>query len=248
MLIQIDIRNVPKPYKKSLSENNMVNIDRYLSSFRRVSPYDAINFDNTIQVIVALLYSYNNPEQPINITLPIRSTSIEILNTPLVQMLPSLFKEYRLVINGANINELFVKGLLDVTKDAFRILKENKNIDPCLNALLRGPYKEDFTPINVTAFEIANSDLLQSVDKIALALSNKFFMYLLTQSILNNGFFGLPFYAWNKEEIENENYFKDLKNLFKRVFVIGEGREWKSTHLIVFEPFEDITHCITNNK
>lgn len=248
LLIQTEIKNVPKPHIKSSSEYKMINFNNYLSSFKRVSPTDAITFDSTLQVVVALLYSYNNPEQPINITLPIGTTSIEILNTPLVQMIPSLFKEYRLIFDGNNITELFIKGLLDETKDAFRTLKENKKIDQCLDTLIRSYHKEDFMPINVISFEIKDSDLLSNSNKISLALSNKFFMYLLIQSILNNGFFGLSFHAWTKEEIKNNNYFKDLKKLFKKVFVIGSGKEWSSTYLVVSEPFEEITHCIVNKN
>lgn len=246
MLMQIEIENVPKP-KKDLSEQKLISIN-YLNSFERVSPVDAIIFDSTIQVVVALLYSYNNPGQPVCISLPKGLTSIEILNTPLVQILPSVFKTYSFIINRNNIVGLFVKGLLDETKEAFRTLKESNKIDPCLNILLRGYYVEDFTPINVVAFEVKNLDIEPNSEKVPLILSNKFFLYLLTESIRQNGFFCIPIPAWSKEEIEKEHYFNDLTKLFKRVCVIGMGYEWKSIHLVVSEPFEEIVHCFVNHK
>lgn len=246
MLTQIEIGNIPKP-KKDLSEQKLIRIN-YLSSIKHVSPVDAIIFDSTIQVVVALLYSYNNPGQPVCISLPKGLTSIEILNTPLVQILPSVFKTYRFIINRNNIAGLFVKDLLDETKEAFRTLKENNKIDPCLNRLLRGYYVEDFTPINVVAFEVSNSDVETIYEKVPLVLSNKFFLYLLTESIRQNGFFCIPIPAWSKKEIEKEHYFIDLTKLFKKVCVIGMGYKWKSIQLLVSEPFEEIVHCIVDHK
>ncbi|MHB1041799.1 MAG: hypothetical protein ACYC0Q_03065 [Eubacteriales bacterium] len=246
MLTQIEIKDVPKPHKKDLSGQKLININ-YLFSFERVSPTDALIFDSTIQVVVALLYSYNNPEQPVYISLPKGFTGIEILSTPLVQMIASVFKTCRFIIRGNNITELFIKGLLDETKEAFRILRDNKKIDPCLITLLRNHDGKDFEPINVTAFEVKNLDRSSISDIITLALSNKFFLYLLTESIRNDGFSGIPLSAWSKEEIENEQYFYDLTKLFKRVCVVGSGKEWYTTHLIVADPYEEIIHCIRNH-
>lgn len=247
MLVQTEIHNVPRPHMNNSLDHKMININDYLSSFKPISPIDAITFESTIQVVVALLYN-NNPEQPVNITLPIGTTSIEILNTPFVQILSSLFKIYRFIVNENNIIGLFVKGLLDDTREAFQTLKKNKKIDPCLDRLLRSYHEEECRPINAVAFEVKNSDLLSKSETVSLALSNKFFMYLLTQSIRNNGFFSIPFHAWNKEEIEDEHYFNELKRFFNKVFIVGAGKKWRSTHLIVNEPFQDIVHCIVNKN
>ncbi|MFZ3130035.1 MAG: hypothetical protein WA125_02765 [Desulfosporosinus sp.] len=249
MLVKTEINNIPKPQKNNLFKNKMINIDNYFSHFKPVSPMEAILFDSTAQVVVALLYRNSNSEQPINIALPTGAiTSFEILDIPFVKILPSLFKVNRLIINGNNIVEVFIKGLLDETRESFKILKESNKIDPCLNKLLRSNIEEDFSPLNVTAFEVKYLNSLSDSGRISLALSNKFFSYLLIQSIRYNGLFSIPFCAWRKDEIENEHYFNDLTKLFKKIFVVGAGREWESTYLIVSEPFKDIVDCIVDDN
>lgn len=248
MLKQIEIDNVPKPDMSSSLELKRVNFTSYLSSFGKISPIDAINFENTIQVIVALLYSYNNSDIPVIISFPKGLTNIEILNTPLVQMIPSIFKHYHFVINKNNAIELFVKELLDETKEAFKTLKEGKKIDPCLNKLIRNYNKKDPRTNNIKAFQITSIEMTNDIGKFSKALYNKFFMYLISQSIRYNGYFGIVFPAWSKEEIENENFFMNLANLFERVCIIGSGEEWESTHLIVSKPYEDVVNCIINKR
>lgn len=244
MLKQIGIDNVPKPVMSSSLEQKRLNFTGYLSKFEKISPIDAINFENTIQVIVALLYSYNNPDIPAFISFPRGSTDIEILNTPLVQMIPSVFKNYQFVINSNNIIELFVKEILSETKEAFSILKKEKKIDPCIDKLIRNYDNKKSKPINIKAFEIITNGGLHNSINLSKILYNKFFMYLMSQSLRYNGYFGIVLPSWSKEEIQNENYFMILTNLFKRVCVVGSGEEWESTHLIVSEPYEDVVSCI----
>lgn len=248
MLKKVEIHDIPKPIK-NLSEYKMINFNKYLSSFNKFSITNSLTFENTIQVIVALLFSFNNSEQPITIKLSKEITNIEILNIQFIQMIPNFFKEYRFILEGNQIVEVFIKGLLDETKNTFEILKKNKKIDPCLNKLLNQNKGDNIPPHHLTAYEIVNSDFTITTDKIWLVLNNKFFMFLLNQAVLNKGFYAIPFYAWNINEIEKEEYFKDLKKLFKRVFFIGFGNnEWKSTYLVVSEPFNEIIHCIISNN
>jgi len=247
VLRQIEIDNVPKPLSSSL-ELKRVNFANYLSSFERILPINAIKFESTIQVIVSLLYSYNNSDIPAFVSFPKRSTNIEILNTSLVQMIPSIFKNYHFVINENNVIELFVKELLDETKEAFRTLKEGKKIDPCLDKLIKNSNKKDPGTINIKAFQITNIGMPHNSEEFSKALYNKFFMYLISQSIRYNGYFGILFPGWSKEEIQNENYFINLSNLFKKVCIIGSGEEWESTHLVVSEPYEDVVNCFFDKR
>ena len=138
--------------------------------------------------------------------------------------------------------ELFVKGLLDEAKQAFNVLQQHQKIDPCLSKLLHTPKQGEYVPEKIMAFEVTNTDILPYAESIPALLSNKLFMYLVIQSIRRNGVFGLPFPAWSKTDIEKEQYFKDLKNFFKKVFVIGSGKAWVSSHLVVSEPFGEIVN------
>ncbi|SDH66800.1 hypothetical protein [Desulfosporosinus hippei] len=248
MLKQIEIDKVPKPYSKSLQLKRVNFFTSYLSSFERISPIDIIKSENTLQVIITLLYSYNNSETPAIISFPKESTNIEILNTPLVQMVPSIFKYYHFIINENKVIELYVKELRDETKEAFRILKDEKKIDSCLDKLIRNSNNNDHETVNIKAFQITNIESIIDSEKIAKVLYNKLFMYLLSQSVRYNGYFGINFPNWSKEEIENENDFILLASLFNRVCIIGSGEEWNSTHLIVSEPHEYIINCINNNS
>jgi hypothetical protein len=110
-----------------------------------------------------------------------------------------------------------------------------------LLTLLRSNEQKQIDTSTVKAFEILNNqqETLISED-INLFISNKFFMYLLIESIRNSGIFGLPFPGWKKSEIEKQKYFEQLKDFFNKVIILGPGEEWTSTHLIVAEPSEKI--------
>ncbi len=68
------------------------------------------------------------------------------------------------------------------------------------------------------------------------SLNDNFIIYLLSECNKNNGYYGLSLSGWRLDEIEDCKHFSNLKTVFNRVFVVGSGEDWQSSHLIVMLP------------
>lgn len=241
MLNQMDLKNVPKVVNSFVTDKRLVHVSG-LKSLKRPITKDEIKNNNFIQVAVALLYSINNPEFPIEISIPMGLSNIEILSSSFIKIIPSVFKEYRFVTADKHITAVHIKGLLPETENLYRQLRESEEVDPSVLRILRINNMKDLDHTDPIAFEITNNEL-SSDNIIHLILSNILHMYLVNECIRNHGVFALPLYQWRKEEIEQEPYFLELKKIFQKVCVVGTGRPWCSTHLIVANPFQEIVSC-----
>lgn len=220
---------------------------KHLLTTRNVPSIDAISQNGIIEVLCAFMYNSRNPKiQPITISVSPEMTSIEILNDPMVQLLSCVFNDIRVVLKGNDIINLWIKGLSDEAIEAFEILQDKQLIDLCLRTLLHKE-TEDFpilTSKTSKAYRIENSNCFSGEEIVNVILSNKLFMYLITQCVLNDNFYSIPLPGWKKEEVENEPYFNDLSNIFKNVYLIGSGETWVSAYLIISQPFDSIVHCL----
>jgi hypothetical protein len=242
MLKPIDAKQIP--YISADPEQIFVRYT-HLYPFKQHSPYEIINLNNTIQVVVAILMSQDNPEFPVKISLPANLSKIEILSLSTLQMLPSIFKDCRFIQSDKNIIAVQVKGLKEEAIESFLKLKKQNKIDQCLITLLRNNEQREMGISTVKAFEILDNEKEIIIsDNINQLLSNKFFMYLIIESIRCGGIFGLPFPGWKKNEIEKQGYFKELTKVFNKVFILGLGEDWESTHLIVAEPTKKILDLV----
>ncbi len=248
MLRQVKIDSIPFPIKKlgdgeTLFRKNLISI-KHMLHIRNMRSIDAIKQDSNIQVLVAFMYHSSNPkEEPITISVSPGITSIEILNHPMVQLLPYVFNDVRVVVNGNEIINIWVKNLLDEAIEAFKFLQDKESIDLCIKTLLRKDDRDSYIPIN-QAYKLTSSNNFSYNDIINLVLKNKLFMFLITQCIRNGNYYGIGLSGWKKEEIENERYFYDLASIFKNVYILGSGKTWESTNLIMFQPLDSIVHCL----
>ncbi|AGK96152.1 hypothetical protein [Clostridium pasteurianum] len=195
--------------------------------------------NNLLQVLTGIVYHNGIENMPITLYFQEEMNFTEFVNIPTIRLFPSIFKNIRTFIFNKKIVGIWASTLLEEAKLAYEQLYREDKIDNSIKAIFRiNTILPTLNRKPSTAFEIISDERL---DKIEDFINDKLVMYLLWECDRNNGCFGVPLSGWKLEEIERSLDFLKLKKFFNRVFVIGCGEIWRSTHLIVKDPkTEDI--------
>lgn len=195
--------------------------------------------NNLLQVLTGIVYNNGIENMPITLYFEKEMNFTEFINMPTIRLFPSIFKNIRTFTYNNKLVGIWASILLEEAKLAYEQLYREDKIDNSLKSIFR---INNVLPIlnqkPSIAFEIISDERLDKIDDF---INNKLVMYLLWECDRNKWGFGVPLSGWKLEEIERSSDFLKLKKFFNRVFVIGCGEIWHSTHLIVKGPkTEDI--------
>lgn len=190
--------------------------------------------NNLLQVLTGIVYNNAVENMPITLYFKEGMNFTEFINTPTIRLFPSIFKNVRTFTYDNKLVGIWARTLREEAKLTYEKLYKEDKIDNNLKGIFRiNSILPTLNGKSSTAFEILADEHL---DKIEDFINNKLVMYLLWECDRNNWGFGVPLSGWKLEEIESSMAFAKLKKFFNRVFVIGCGEIWHSTHLIVKDP------------
>ena len=217
-----------------------------VSSFKYIEKLDCreiLTTNNLIQVLTGIVYHHGIKNMPITLYFKVGMNFTEFINIPTVRLLPSIFKNVRAFVYDKKFIGIWASTLLEEANLTYEKLYKEDKIDNSLKSIFRINNKI-FCSLNrqlAKAFEIIADEHL---DKIEDFINDKLVMYLLSECDKNNGLFGVPLSGWTLAEIESCLSFSKLKKFFDRVFIVGNGEIWTSTHLIVKQPKNELINTI----
>lgn len=235
MLERIDLKFLNELYRINGSNVNPAYEFVHASFFKnisRVNCKEVLETNNLIQVLTGIVYHNDFEQFPVTVDFKVGMNLTELINIPTIRMMPSIFENIRFFRNGEKFFGVWVSKLLQEAKLAYEKLYEEDKIDNSLKSIFRIKNQRNSSVYQnkATAFEIKAEEHFQNINDI---LNDKLIVYLLSECYRNNGYFGVPLLGWTLDEINNSIHFLTLKKSFNRVFVVGSGEEWQSTHLIV---------------
>ncbi|WP_088224704.1 hypothetical protein [Desulfosporosinus sp. FKB] len=248
MLKSVPIQTISELLRTGVKSTEPANFTRfpYFEYFEKFNPCDVILSNSYLQVLVAMSFHndyYSVSHVPFQMEFITPMSIIEFVSLPTIQLFPSIFKNLRIFTRDKLITGIWAKELTDGTVKAYRSLTEEGKIDNCLTTLFRtntapSPlYGEDnHDKVSIYEFELNSEQETIDISEPNV-FRNKYFMYLLSELSRNsNTVGGSSLQGWSKDELDSCKYFCELKKLFKRVLVVGRGKQWQSEHLFVSEP------------
>lgn len=213
-----------------------------VSSFKYIEKFDCrevLTTNNLIQVLTGITYHNGIENMPITFYFKEGMNFTDFINMPTVRSLPSIFENIRAFTYDEKFIGFWARTLLEEAKLAYEELYKEDRIDNSLKSIFRikSNTLSSLSRQPVAAFEIISEEYL---DKIEDFINDKLVMYLLSECDKNNGAFGVLLSGWKLAEIESCLYFSKLKKFFDRVFIVGSGEVWSSTHLIVKQPKNEL--------
>lgn len=217
-----------------------------VSSFKYIEKLDCreiLTTNNLIQVLTGIVYHHGIKNMPITLYFKVGMNFTEFINIPTVRLLPSIFKNVKAFVYDKKFIGIWASTLLEEANLTYDKLYKDDKIDNSLKSIFRINNKIfcSLNPQLATAFEIIADEHL---DKIEDFINDKLVIYLLSECDKNNGLFGVPLSGWTLAEIESCLSFSKLKKFFDRVFIVGNGEIWTSTHLIVKQPKNELINTI----
>lgn len=249
MLDIISIENFVELYPKNeVSQDKIPELLHmpYLDYFEKVNTDSIILSNGILQVLIGISY-YNRlfPEAPITLNFRERVSIAEFISMPTIQLFTSVFKFVRPIGVDNLVYGIWAKELLPNVVESYKRLVEENKTDICMRTLFRD-FDESFEisgTEKTVVYELISDECKTPKNVTSDIVTNKIFTYLISESFRNKGMVGIPLFGWTLQEIENCEYIHELKKIFRRVFLLGSGNEWKSTNLFVFNQIEDIFNC-----
>lgn len=238
MLKKIDLENLNEIFREnSGNDNSSYEFTRapFLKEIYRVDCAEIIKTNNLMQIFTGIAYHNDFQQIPLTLDFKFGISFSEFINMPTVRLLTSIFENVRVLTKDKMFFGVWVKTLTEEAKSAYRKLLNEDKIDDSLKSIFRIDVKSNIcvNPQMVKAFELVDEENLENTWDI---INDKLILYLLSECNKNNGYFGIPLSSWEMDGVEKCSSFLKLKKAFNRVFLIGEGQVWKSTHLVVAEP------------
>jgi len=227
ILREISVKEIPYNHSNYEEDGKLVRIP-LLKTNQRLSPQHIISTNYYLQIAVYMIYFSDIREYPIIINLPNSLNVDEIPFLPLIQTLTNLFQLQRAIIkNNSTVSQIFVKGLLPNTVEAVKELDRLNKIDPFVKKLfhLNRPAVNKLKPVR--AYIIYKTNNLRKVYKLSNIQK-----YLIWECLKNNGVYGLPIGPLAINDL-GQNDFQEFIQAFETTYIIGSGKPWVATHLIV---------------
>ncbi|WP_026884723.1 hypothetical protein [Clostridium akagii] len=237
MLEKIDLKILAAMFRKNNNDEIHYEFVRapFLEEINRGNCTEIIKTNNLVQVLTAMAYHNDFQQSPVQIDLKVGMNLIEFITVPTVRLIPSIFEKVRAFTYNKKFYGVWASNLRPEAKLAYEQLCKENNIDSSLKSIFRDNNHRN-SPLHQQrgiAIEIKTQEYIENMHD---SLNDNFIIYLLSECNKNNGDFGLPLSGWRIDEIENCKHFSNLKKVFNRVFLVGSGEEWQSSHLIVMQP------------
>jgi len=198
--------------------------------------------NNLLQILTGISCHIDIENMPITFYFKLGVSFTDFITMPTIRALPSIFKDVRAFTYDKKIIGFWAR-LLEETKLAYKELYNENKIDNSLKSIfiMKNEAFYSLKHKSVEAFEIISDEHLEKIEDF---INDKLIMYMVSECDKNNGLFGVPLSSWSLVEIENCLSFSKLKKVFDRVFIIGNGEIWRSTHLIVNQPKYEIINTL----
>ena len=238
MLEKIDLESLSKICGTNGSNDNSpyeMTHAPFLKDICRVDCNEILKTNNLIQVLTGIAYHNDFQQLPIKLDFKVGMSLIDFINIPTVRLLPSIFENIRLLTKDKMFFGIWAKKLSQEAKLTYKELINEDKIDESLKLIFRINSNMD-SCINsqmMTAFELIAEENTEDTCDI---INDKLILYLLSECNKNDGYCGIPLSGWGVDEVEKCGAYLKLKRSFNRVFLVGIGQVWQSTHLVVVQP------------
>ncbi|MFL0267964.1 hypothetical protein [Candidatus Clostridium radicumherbarum] len=238
MLKKIDLGSLSEIFRTNVSSSNCtyeIIHAPFMEDIYKVDCYEILKTNNLIQILTGIAYHNDFQQLPITLEFKVGISLIELINLPTVRLLPSTFENIRILSKDKIFYGVWIKKLSEKAKLAYKELLNEDKIDNSLKSIFRIDTKRNIISKQqmITAFELITEENTEYDCKI---INDKLISYLLYECNKNNGFYGVPLSGWELDSIEACKAFLKLKKTFDRVFLVGSGQVWQSTHLVVSQP------------
>lgn len=241
MLIKADINELPKfntpRYHLKLVSNITFN--------KKVNLYEAISNNHIAQLVIGITYNLSSFPAPVILYLPKGISSIEVLNMPTLRTLMNAYQKlYFLVGRNNSIIGIQVSQLKTDALDAYLSLADSGKIDASIYTVFRNAAVNTNTSQGqLSVLKLQDKSIEESDSPLRDLVDNTIYSFLASEFMRTKVGASIPLLGWNRNEIENNDYFRNLLKLFRNVYFLGyesNENDWQSIGLMVSEPYPQI--------